>query len=75
MIRFANRDLRGLKLHTGSETISHQQFVDDTILMGHSSVQEAWVMKKCLNTFSRVSELEVNNTKYQILFFNTTRIN
>ena len=57
--KIENMEIRGLKLHIGCETISHQQFLDDTMLMGHSLVQEAWVLKKFLNTFSRASGLEV----------------
>ena len=68
------RELKGLNLHTCSELISHQQFVDDTMLMGHSYVQEAWVLKKFLNGFSMAFSLEVNNSKSQVFFFNMPKI-
>ena len=45
------------------------------MLIGHSLVQEAWILNKCLNTFSRAYGLEVNNTKSEVFFFNTPRIN
>ena len=35
------RKVKGMNLHPGSEVISHQQFVDHTMLMGNLSVQEA----------------------------------
>ena len=69
-----NIELMGLKFHDDSETISHHQFVEDTMLMGHSSGQEARTMKKCLKSFSKDFGLEVNNTKSQVFFFNTPRI-
>ena len=72
--KIANRELRGLKLHICSKTISHQQFVDDTMLMGHSLVQEERVLKNCLSSFSRDSGIEVNNTNSQVFFFNTPRV-
>ena len=31
----------GVKAHEGASSQTHQQFVDDTMLMGHASVQEA----------------------------------
>jgi len=37
--------------------------MDDTMLMGHSSVQEAHAFKKSLNLFSAASRLEVNASK------------
>ena len=42
---------------------THQQFVDDTMLMGHPSVQEAQSFKKSLNLFAKASGLEVNPNK------------
>ena len=46
-------EIKGLRLHPGYDSQSHQQFVDDTMLMGHSSVQEARFFKKCLTLFAR----------------------
>ena len=31
--------IRGVKVHEGAPSQTHQQFVDDTMLMGHPSVQ------------------------------------
>ena len=33
-------ELRGLRIHEGMDPRTHHQFVDDTMLMGHPSVQE-----------------------------------
>ena len=42
---------------------THQQFVDDNMLMGPSSVQEAMGIKDSLNTFLESSGLDINNEK------------
>ena len=51
------------------EKKTHQQFVADTMLMGHPSVQEARAFKSCLVIFAKVSGLEVNPKKSQMFFF------
>lgn len=50
---------------------THQQFLDDTMLMGMASVREAKEIKKTLEAFKRASGLEVNKDKSQIFYFNT----
>ena len=50
----------------------HRQFVDDIMLMGHPSVQEARAFKSCLVTFAKASGLEVNPEKSQLFFFNSS---
>ena len=66
-----NWDLKGLSPHPGMEPQSHQQFVDDTMLLGNSSMQEAEAFKTYLNTFLIASGLDINKEKSQIYFFNT----
>ena len=66
--------ISGLRVTNGGEKQTHQQFVDDTKLMGHPSVQEAGSFKQCLERFGRASSLEVNAQKSQIFFFNTPRV-
>ena len=53
---------------------THQQFVDDNMLMGPSLVQEARGIKYSLNTFLEASGLEINKEKSQTYFFNTLEI-
>ena len=53
---------------------THQQFVDDNMLMGPSSVHEARGIKYCLNTFLEANGLEINKEKSQTYFFNNPRI-
>ena len=56
------------------EKKTHQQFVDDTMLMGNPSVQEARAFKYCLVTFAKASGLEVSTEKSQLFFFNAPLI-
>ena len=66
--------IRGLSFCEAMEKKTHQQFVDDTMLMGHPSVQEARAFKSCLAAFAKASGLEVNLEKSQVFFFNTPLI-
>lgn len=50
---------------------SHQQFVDDTILMGTSSIKESSTMKNHPKIYSSASGHMINWEKSYILFFNT----
>jgi hypothetical protein len=66
-----NNLLTGLPLHGISPPISHNQFVDDTLLMGNPTVREANYLLEILQTFSDASGLDCNKDKSQIFFFNT----
>lgn len=61
----------GLCPHEGMHAQTHQQFVDDTMLMGMAYVHEAKAIKHMLEAFKRASGLEVNKDKSQIFYFNT----
>ena len=50
----AQESLKGLTLHEHTP-ITHQQFVDDNILLGHPSIQEAISIENILSTFSKAS--------------------
>eukprot|EP00253_Pinus_taeda_P033659 PITA_33659 len=62
--------LRGIVIHN-TPAATHQQFVDDTMLYGHPSVQEARQLKTLLADFSEASGASINLSKSQIFFFNT----
>ena len=62
--------LKGLSPHD-HPPITHQQFMDENLLMGHPSIQEARALKHILSTFSKVSGMDVNHEKSEIFFFNT----
>eukprot|EP00253_Pinus_taeda_P007163 PITA_07163 len=64
------RELKGINLHN-APTISHQQFVDDNMIFGHSSIQEARSLNSLLTNFSVASGACINRIKSQIFFFNT----
>jgi len=63
--------LKGLAFHQAPAFL-HQQFVDDNLLFGHPSVQEARALKSILADFSEASGALINKVKSQILFFNTS---
>eukprot|EP00253_Pinus_taeda_P031159 PITA_31159 len=65
-----SQNLRGISVH-GSSAITHQQFVDDNMLFGHPSVQEAYTLKSMLDTFCEASGTTINTVKSQIFFFHT----
>eukprot|EP00253_Pinus_taeda_P017519 PITA_17519 len=64
------QELKGITLHQAS-TVSHQQFVDDNMIFGYSSVQEARTLNALLLLFSKASGTLINSVKSQIFFFNT----
>ena len=53
---------------------THQQFVDDNMIMGPSSIHEARGIKEIMNTFLEASGLEISKEKSQNYFFNTLQI-
>jgi hypothetical protein len=63
--------LKFLCPHEGMNIQTHQQFVDDTMLMGMVSFWEAKAIKHTLEAFKRESGMEVNKDKSQIFYFNT----
>jgi len=63
--------IKGLKLTDNGQALTHQQFVDDTMLQGLPTVQEASNYKRILNIFSSASGMEVNLAKSNFFFFNT----
>eukprot|EP00253_Pinus_taeda_P004604 PITA_04604 len=65
-----SRNLKGITLHQ-APTVSHQQFVDDNMIFGHSSIQEARTLNALLDNFSKASGALINKVKSQIFFFNT----
>ena len=73
-LRENNLIIRLQGANEGAPSHSHHQFVDDTMLLGYPSVQEAASFKTCLDQFVQASGLEVNPQKSQVFFFNTSRI-
>ena len=67
----AEHSLRGLSLHN-APPLAYQQFMDDNILFGHSSVHEARKIHSILHTFEEALGTSLNLEKSQIFFFNTS---
>jgi hypothetical protein len=63
--------VKGLQLFEQGHVLTHQQFVDDTMLQGIPTVKEALAYKQILKDFSMASGLEVNLSKSIFFFFNT----
>ena len=66
--------IRGLKISDHLAAQTHQQFVDDNMLMGPSSVREARGIKQGLDLFLTASGLDINKEKSQVYFFNTSKV-
>lgn len=63
--------LFGLKPSSGNLVCSHQQFIDDTMLMGQAMVFEGKSIKQLLDNYERASGQLINNQKISMFFFNT----
>ena len=55
-----SKSIKGLHGTNGGDQNTHHHFVDDTMLMGYPSVQEARIFKQCLDQFGQAYGLEVN---------------
>jgi len=63
--------IQGLKLTQNGYTLTHQQFVDDTMLHGTPTVKKAKAFKQILHDFAMVAGTEVSLTKSKVFLFNT----
>eukprot|EP00253_Pinus_taeda_P035878 PITA_35878 len=63
--------IKGLQVSNNGQALTHQQFVDDTMLQGIPTVKEALAYKQILSDFAMASGMEVNLSKSKIFFFNT----
>ena len=64
-------EIKGIDPHEGMMPQTHQQFEDDTMLMGVASVWEAKAIKNILDSFKQANGLEINKCKSNLYFFNT----
>eukprot|EP00253_Pinus_taeda_P009017 PITA_09017 len=62
--------IQGLQISDNGQVLTHQQFVDDTMLQGIPMVKEAFAYKQILNDFVKATGMEVNLTKSKVFFFN-----
>eukprot|EP00253_Pinus_taeda_P029476 PITA_29476 len=63
--------VKGFQLSEDGQALTHQQFVDGTMLQGIPTVKEALAYKQILREFAMGSGMEVNLSKSKIFFFNT----
>lgn len=64
--------ISGISITRNVPNITHQQYADDTILPGKSSIQEAVGYKNILQTYMDASGQKVNKEKSEIFFLNTS---
>lgn len=63
---------KGIKIAEGMDhPVTHQQFANDTLLCGQSSLQEAGVIRRTIDTFCRATGQHVYWAKSEVMFFNT----
>jgi hypothetical protein len=67
----ADKYLVGLPLHGIDPLVSHSQFIDDTLMMGSPTIQEAHKILHILQTFCDALGMDINRDKSHIFFFNT----
>ena len=65
-----SQQIQGISVHNAL-AVTHQQFVDDNMVFGYPSIQEASKLKSLLQEFSDASGASINNSKSQIFFFHT----
>jgi hypothetical protein len=61
-----SHSLHGLSLHNFDSPLSHNQFFDDTMLMGVPSAREAREFKRVMDDFMEASCTSINHHKSQI---------
>lgn len=61
----------GLQPHASNPSTTHQQFVDNTLLMGLPSIKEVASFMSILSDFSATSSTSINPLKSKLFFFNT----
>jgi hypothetical protein len=64
--------LKGLPLHNIRPAPSHNQFVDDTLLMNSPTACEALKLNSILSDFTEASGMTLNLDKSKLFFFNTS---
>jgi len=61
--------IQGLKLTQEGNMLTHQQFVDDTMLQGIPTVKESKAYKQILQDFALAAGTEVSLSKFKVFFF------
>jgi len=64
--------IQGLKLTQEGDSLTHQQFVDDTMVRGIPTVKEAKDYKQILQDFALAAVTEVSLSKSKVFFSTQT---
>ena len=62
--------IKGINISNNSNPETHQQFVDDALLYGEASIEEANILNSSLINYTKVSSQDINSGKSEIFFFN-----
>eukprot|EP00253_Pinus_taeda_P023477 PITA_23477 len=63
--------IKGLQLTKNVQALTHQQFVDDTMLQGIPTLKEALAYNQILNVFAMARDMDVNISKSKKKILNT----
>lgn len=63
--------IQGITVDNNIDNTTHQQFVDDTILLGVNSREEAKKIEIIINNYTKASGQKINPEKSKIFFLNT----
>lgn len=69
----SNGSISGIQLYPSTPPSTHQQFVDDALLMGSPTVKEALAFQNILDEFFQASGTSIDTTKSKIFFLNTSQ--
>lgn len=64
----AQRRWKPVSVCRGSPPISNLMFADDVVLFAEASIEQAQIIKECLETFCAASGQRINHAKSKILF-------
>lgn len=67
------KTIKGIRITSDLDPTTHQQFVDDTMLYGQSTIEEEDAYKTILIQYTSASSQEINLEKLEIVFFNTNQ--
>ncbi|XP_059066311.1 uncharacterized protein LOC131857635 [Cryptomeria japonica] len=60
-------------MHEQMRVVTHSQFVDDTIIFGEATIEEAKCIMNTLDNYLEQSGQIMNKQKSQVIFLNTTK--
>lgn len=58
-----DQEINGLSIARGVKSINHALFVDDTLLLGNTTLSSTFKFKATLDVFSKASGIALNKNK------------